>query len=304
MARVSDTFKPPLAATANPAAPGWLRVAPGIFLLLWSSGFVVLKVGLRYAEPLTFLSLRYAIVIALLLPLAVVLRPPRPRGRAWLHLAVVGLLVQGAYFGLDYLAIELRAPVGTVALIASLQPILIGLLAPWLAQETVTRRQWAGLALGLAGSSVVILSRSGVDAASPLSLACAFGALLAMTFGTLYERRFGGRQHLVTANLVQCGAALALLLPLAALFETMQVRITPAFGLSLGYLVVANSLVSISLLLAMLRAGSAAKVSAWFFLIPPMTAVTAWLLVGEVMPPAGWLGMAIAAAGVALVTRQ
>ncbi|MEJ1978573.1 MAG: DMT family transporter [Acetobacteraceae bacterium] len=287
----------------KPAPPAWLRGAPFVFLLLWSSGFVVLKVGLRYAEPLTFLSLRYLIVIALLVPAALVLRPPRPRGMAWVHLMVVGLLIQGGYFGLDYLAIELGAPAGTVALISALQPILIGLLAPWLAQETVTRRQWAGLILGLAGSCLVILSRSGVDAASPLSLLCAVGALLGMTFGTLYERRFGGRQHLVTANLVQCGTALVLLLPLAAWFETMRVQVTPGFVVSLGYLVVANSLVSISLLLAMLRAGSAAKVSAWFFLIPPVAAVVAWLVVGEVMPPVGWLGMAIAAAGVALVTR-
>ncbi len=296
---MSQTFK--TAATGAP--PAWLRLAPGIFLLLWSSGFVVLKVGLRYAEPLTFLSLRYAVVVALLLHVAAVLRPARPRGIAWLHLVVVGLLVQGAYFGGDYLALELGAPAGTVALISAMQPILIGLLAPWLARETVTARQWGGMVLGLAGSAIVILARSGVDAASPLSLVCAFGALLGMTFGTLYERRFGGRQHLVTANLVQCGAALVLLLPLAALFETMHIQFGPGFAASLGYLVIANSLVSISLLLAMLRAGSAAKVSAWFFLIPPVTAVVAWLLVGEVMPPLGWAGMVLAAAGVALVTR-
>ena len=161
----------------------------------------------------------------------------------------------------------------------------------------------AGLAMGLAGAAIVILARSGAEAAPPVAVLCAVVALLGMTAATLYERRFGGGQHLVIANMVQCGTGLALLLPLAALFETMQVRWSSRFAVSLGYLVVANSLVSISLLLAMLRAGSAAAVSAWFFLIPPVAALVAWSVLGEAVPPLGWAGMALAAAGVAIATR-
>ncbi len=280
-----------------------MRAAPFVFVLLWSSGFTMGKWGLADAEPLTFLCIRYAVVVLLLAPFAVALRPPRPRGRGWLDLAVVGALVQGAYFGGDYLALELGCPVGTVALISALQPILIGLLAPWLAREPTSRRQWLGLALGLGGAATVILARSGAQAAPPLAIFCAVAALFGMTAATLYERRFGGGQHLVVANMVQCAAGFVLLLPLAAVFETMQVHLSARFAISLGYLVVANSLVSISLLLAMLRAGSAAAVSAWFFLIPPVAGIVAWLVLGETIPPLGWAGMVLAAAGVAIATR-
>ncbi len=296
MAPVSTAFKPPLSP--------FLRAAPFAFVLLWSSGFAVAKWGLAEVEPLTFLCLRYAVVLLLLIPFAAVLRPAWPRGRAWLDLAVVGALIQGAYFGGDYLALEWGAAVGTVALISALQPILIGLLAPWLAREPTSVRQWLGLGMGLAGAATVILARSGAQASPPVAILCAVIALFGMTGATLYERRFGGGQHLVVANLVQCGTGLVLLLPLALAFETMRVRFNAQFALSLGYLVLANSLVSISLLLAMLRAGSAAAVSAWFFLIPPVAGVMAWLVLGEAMPPLGWAGMALAAAGVAIATRS
>ena len=279
-----------------------MRAAPFAFLLLWSGGFAAAKMGLADAEPLTFLCLRYAMVVALLLPLALVLRPPLPRRRGWLDLVLVGALVQGVYFGGDFLALEWGASAGTVALISALQPILVGLLAPWFAHERTSRRQWLGLAMGLTGAATVILARSGAQPAPVLAILCAVMALFGMTGATLYERRFGG-QHLVVANLVQCGTGLALLLPLATLLETMHVHWTERFAASLGYLVVANSLVSISLLLAMLRAGSAASVSAWFFLIPPVAGVVAWLVLGEVMPPLGWAGMALAGVGVAIATR-
>ena len=295
MARMSTTFKPP-------PSP-FMRAAPFAFVLLWSSGFAVAKWGLADAEPLTFLCLRYAVVVAVLLPFLLVLRPPRPRGRAWWDLVVMGALVQGAYFGGDYLALEWGAPAGTVALISALQPILIGLLAPWLARERTSGRQWLGLAMGLAGAATVILARSGAQGAPPLAILCAAIALLGMTAATLYERRFGGGQHLVVANMMQCATGLVLLLPLAAAFETMQVRFSAQFAISLSYLVLANSLISIYLLLAMLRAGSAAAVSAWFFLIPPVAGLVAWLVLGEAMPPVGWVGMALAAAGVAVAVR-
>ena len=296
LVRPGAAFKPPLSAG--------MRAAPFVFLLLWSSGFAVAKWGLADAEPLTFLCLRYATVVAILVPIALVVRPPRPRGRGWLDLIFVGALMQGVYFGADYLALEWGASAGTVALISALQPILIGLLAPWLAHERTSARRWLGLLLGLAGAATVILARSGAQPAPAIAILCAVLALFGMTAATLYERRFGGGQHLVTANLVQCATGLVLLVPLAALFETLHVHVTGRFAASLGYLVLANSLVSISLLLAMLRAGSAAAVSAWFFLIPPVAGVVAWLVLGESMPPLGWAGMAVAAAGVAIATRS
>ena len=144
-----------------PAKPLWLLAAPVIFLLLWSGGFSVAKLGISHAEPLSFLSLRYALVLALLLPIALVLRPPLPqRGADWAHLVIVGFLIQSLYFGLSYIAFKAGVSAGGVAIIVCLQPILVGLIAPRFAGEKVGRLRWIGLALGLAGAGTVIASRS------------------------------------------------------------------------------------------------------------------------------------------------
>jgi len=189
------------------AAP-WLRVAPVAFLLLWSGGFAFVGMGLRHAEPITFLALRFALVVAVLLALLALLRPALPSTRAeWAHLAVIGVLLQAVYFGLAYLAMERISP-GTTALIVSLQPVLVGLVAPRLTGEVVGARRWAGLALGLLGAAVVIVARGRVEAASVTGLLCAAGALLGITAGTLLEKRFGAEHHPVSANLVQYAVAL------------------------------------------------------------------------------------------------
>ena len=292
------------AAETGARKPLWLILAPGIFLFLWAAGFAVAKVGLAHAEPITFLALRYALVLAVLVPFAIVLRPPLPtRGIDWLHLAVVGFLIQAAYFGLCYIALGLGASAGAVALIVSLQPILVGLLAPHLAGEKVNLLRWAGLALGLGGAGLVILARSSVEVTSALALLCAAGGLVGMTAATLYEKRFGVQQHPVTANLVQYLVGLVAVLPIAWTFETMRVEWTADFVASLAYLVIGNSLIAITLLLAMIRRGEASRVSALFFLVPPGAALIAWLTIGEAMPPLAWAGMALAAIGVALVGR-
>ena len=282
------------------AAPLWLKLAPAIFLLLWSGGFPVGKVGIGYAGPMTFLSIRYALVLLVLAPLLVLLRPPLPRGDQLRHLLVVGVLVQGLYFGLGYAALGLGVSAGTAALIASLQPILTGLLAPLLTGDRIEGRAWVGLALGFAGAAVVIVAKSGVGEATALGIAAAIGALLAITAGTLYEKRFGIHQHPVPANLVQHGVALAAFLPIAWLTEDFAVRPSLPLAASLAYLVVGNSLVAVGLLLAMVRRGAVARVTALFFLVPPMSALLAWALLGEAMPPVAWLGFALAAFGVAL----
>ena len=284
--------------------PLWLRLAPAIFLLLWSGGFSFAKFGLEHAEPLTFLALRYALVLAVLLPVALVVRPPLPRRwRDWGHLAVVGFLLQAVYFGLSYYALDLGLSAGGVALIVALQPILVALAAPWISGERVALLRWLGLLLGLAGAGMVIASRDSVEVASRIGALAAVGALVAISAATLYEKRFGLSHHPVTSNAVQYAIGLAAVLPLAALTETMAVDWSLELGMALGYLVVANSLISVTLLLAMIRHGEASRVSALFFLVPPMAALIAWLLIGEVLPPIAWAGMALAAVGVALVGR-
>jgi drug/metabolite transporter (DMT)-like permease len=281
------------------------RLAPAAFLLLWSAGFSFVALGLPDSEPFTFLALRYAIVVALLALAIPVVRPPLPgSGRDWIDLAIVGLLLQAGYFSLLYVALDLEASTGTIALIVSLQPILVALLAPRVAGERVGARRWAGLGIGLAGATVVIASRSSVGSLSTPGLLCATGALLALTASTLYETRFGSEHHPVTANAVQCGVALALTLPPALLIEGFPVDWTSDLAISLGYLVLANSLVSITLLLMMMRRGEASRVSALFFLVPPLAGAIAWAVLGESLPAPAWAGMVLAAIGVGIATAE
>ncbi|AIO74029.1 DMT family transporter [Burkholderia multivorans] len=293
-----------IGASDRGGKPGWLRAAPALFLLLWSSGFVFLKLGLRDADPLTFLALRYACVVALLAGPFLWLRPALPRTRrAWLNLVVVGLLLQAGYFSFTYLSLKLGMSAGAVALVTSQQPILVGLLAPALAGERVGALRWLGLALGAAGAVLVILARGAVAIASPWALAFALLALACITGGTLWEKRFGTDVHPVSANLVQYAVGLAVSAPLAFALEPMHVHWSAGLAGSLAYLVICNSLIAISLLLAMVRHGEASRVSALFFLIPPATALIALVVLGETIGALAWPGMALAAAGLYLVMR-
>jgi drug/metabolite transporter (DMT)-like permease len=284
--------------------PLWLLAAPVIFLLLWSGGFSVAKLGISHAEPLSFLSLRYACVCALLAPLVAIMRPPLPQTRMdWMHLAIVGLLIQFGYFGLSYISFKAGVSAGGVAIIVCLQPILVGLIAPRFTRESVSLVRWAGLALGLAGAATVIMSRSAVELQNPIGVAAAVGALLCITAGTLWEKRFGKSHHPVVSNAVQYLAGLAGTLPLAMMFESFSFTWNLPFLGALAYLVIGNSIIAMSLLLAMIRAGEVSRVSSLFYLVPPISALMAWPLLGEAMPPLGWAGFALAAVGVALARR-
>jgi drug/metabolite transporter (DMT)-like permease len=285
--------------------PAWLTAAPAVFLLLWSLGFPIAKICLQYVEPMTFLALRFALVLLILLPLFALLRPPLPLKAAdWLHLAVVGFLIQVVYFGFCYLAFAMGEEAGTVALIVSLQPILVALLAPSLAGEHVGLLRWIGLVCGLFGAGLVILARSSAGMTSLTGIALIAAALIGMTAGALYEKRFGRPHHPVTSNLVQYAVGLLGTLPFAVLLESNRVAWTDAFLWSLAYLVVANSIISISLLLAMIRHGEVSRVSALFFLVPPLAAILSWLMLGEIIQPLAWPGIALAALGVALASWQ
>lgn len=283
----------------------WLRLAPVLFLLLWSGGFSFAKLGLAHAEPMTFLALRYALVLAVLAPIYVLLRPDWPRRRAdWGHLALVGLLIQAVYFGASYMAFTLGMSAGGTALIVSLQPILVALLAPWLAHERVGGMRWLGMALGLTGAALVILARWAVEVTALWGVVAALVALLSMTAATLYQKRFGVALHPVNASLIQYTVGLAAILPVALWLEDTTVHWDLELLIALAYLVVGNSLISITLLLLMLRHGEASRVSALFFLIPPVAALIAWGILGEVLPPPAWAGMVVAALGVAIVSRH
>ncbi|QFT96471.1 putative DMT superfamily transporter inner membrane protein [Roseovarius sp. THAF8] len=289
----------------SPDRPIWLRLAPVIFLCLWSGGYGVAKVGLGYAAPMVILAMRFALVVAAMAVLWAALRPPLPKTRAeWGHLAIVGLLIQSVYFGMTYYALEAGVAAGTVALLMTLQPIAVGLIAPRWTGERVGWKQWCGLILGLIGAAVVIGARSTLEPPSVMGFVFAIIGLAGIVTASLWEKRFGLQHHPVTSNLVGYAAGLVGILPLLALQEDLSIDWSWPFVGVLFYLVVGNSLVAVGLLLAMIRVGDVAKVSALFFLVPPLAAVIAWVMLGEVMPPVAWGGMALAGTGVLLATRK
>lgn len=285
----------------------WSTGAPVVFLVLWSSGFVFLKLGLQFADPLTFLAVRYACVVVILLLPLLWLKPYWPDKPAqWLHLAVVGLLLHAGYFSFTYLSLNYGMSAGGIALITSQQPILVGLLAPLVSNERVSASRWAGLLLGVAGASMVILAKPlGSGNAHHLGLIYALLALFVMTASTLWEKRFGTDNHPVVANLVQYSIGFVVVLPLAITFESMHIQWNaPGLWTALAYLVVCNSIIAISLLLAMIRRGEVSRVSALFFLVPPATAMIAYLLLDDTLPLMAWFGIVLAAAGIYLAMRQ
>lgn len=279
--------------------------APIVFLLLWSAGFTVAKIGIVDASPITLLALRYACVVLIIVPLCIWFKPPLPKTkRAWMHVCIVSLLIQVVYFGAAYKSFEYGASAGAVAIITCLQPVFVAMIMPLLTVETVSRRAWLGLTLGLAGSVIVIISNMDIQLTTTAGLLFAVAALTGITAGTVWEKRFGVTQHPLTTNLLQYSIGFICLLPIAWATEPMQIHWTTSFVLALFYLVVCNSILAISLLIMLIREGEATRVSALFFLVPPVTALIAWLFINEPMAPAAWLGMGVAAMGVWMVTQQ
>lgn len=281
---------------------------PAVFVVLWSTGFIGAKFGLPYAEPFTFLTLRFVAVIALLAAVAAATRAPWPKDwRLAGHLAVSGLLVHGLYLGGVFAAIGAGLPSGITALLVGLQPLLTAVVAGRLLGEVISRRQWSGLVLGLVGVTMVLSARlTGLEwnALPWHSLGFALVALLGITAGTLYQKRFCTGMDLRTGAVVQYTAALVVMLPLAGLTESMRVQWTGSFIFALSWLVLVLSVGAISLLMTLIRAGEAARVASLFYLVPPVTAVMAWALFDERLALLGLAGMVLAAIGVALVVKR
>lgn len=279
---------------------------PGVFVLLWSTGFIGAKLGLPYADPFTFLSLRFAAVIVFLLVVAVLTRAPWPKsGALWGHLAVSGLLVHGFYLGGVFAAIRAGLPSGVTALVVGVQPLLTALVAGPVLGERVSLRQWAGLAMGLAGVVLVLSGRLTGFGDTPWSgVVFAVIALTGITAGTLYQKRFCTGMDLRSGAVIQYAAAAALIAPAAFTLESFTVQWTGTFVFALVWLVLVLSVGAISLLMTLIRLGEAARVASLFYLVPPVTALMAWGLFGERLGPLGLAGMVLAAAGVAVVVGR
>ena len=285
--------------------PAWLPFAPAAFVFLWSVGYPMAFLGMMSAGPATLLALRYLACVVVLLPLVPLLRVPFPsRLSSYLVAGLVGLLIHVVHFGLNWYALSQGMPLGVIALILSLQPVLTALTAPWLAGQTVRTSVWIGLVLGLGGTVVVILSRSELGAFPPITLLAVTTALVAFTAATLIDRRYGGRDHPVAVASIQFVLAAAITTPAAFAIEGFAFVPTPGLALSVAFLSVGTSLLGLGLLLAMMRYGEAARVTSLLYLVPPCVAVLAWLLFGQPVPPVLWIGMAVASAGVWLAMRR
>lgn len=287
------------------SSPGgaWATVMPLVFVLIWSTGFIVAKYAAPHSPPLTFLLYRFAAAVAVLLPLVWLTRAPWPAsGREWRDTIVVGLLLQATYLGGVWIAIALGMPAGVSALLVGTQPLVTALFA-FTIGERANRRQWIGLLIGLAGIVLVLSDRLTLAGVGPLALGVNLLALAGITAGTLYQKKHGGAVDLRTGSVIQFAASFFALLPLVLLFEDPVVDYTIEFWLALAWSVVALSLVAISLLLAMIRRGRATEVASVMYLTPPTTAVMAWLLFGEVLGVMAWAGVFVTISGVALALR-
>ena len=282
-----------------------LALMPVVFLILWSSGYVVAKVALIDAAPMALLALRFAAVIAIMGILFIISRPPLPKtAMDWLHLGFVGFLMQTVYFGMAYFAFVNGVAAGTAALIFSLQPLLVTLLAPRWSGETVNWVQWLGLAIAMIGTLLVITARLEIGPPPLVGFGFAALALGGITLATLWEKRFGLSHHPVTANLVGYCAGLLGLLPFLNWNNIAAVNWTPSFYWAFAYLVIGNSVIAVGLLLAMIRAGQVSQVSTLLFLVPPLAAFIAWATLGEPMPLLAWIGLIISGGGVYLATQR
>jgi drug/metabolite transporter (DMT)-like permease len=277
-------------------------------VLLWSTGFIVAKFGLPYAPPLTFLILRCACVLLVLVPCVLIWKAPWPQGRALGHIAVAGLLMQAGYLSGVWCAIKLGMPAGLSALIVGMQPILTAAAAP-LIGEQVRPRQWLGLLFGLTGVALVVAAKISLVGLSAPAIAFCLMALCSITAGTMYQRRWCPRFDLRTGTIVQFAATVLALLPLAVLFEHFSLPLstvawTPRFIGALLWSVLALSIGAIFLLFKLLRRSDATQVTSLLYLTPPTTAVMAWIMFGEAFNLLGVIGMAVAVIGVIFVVKK
>ena len=282
---------------------------PAVFVLIWSTGFIVAKYGLPYAPPLSFLAIRYALSALCFLIWIALARVSWPRGRQqWLHLAVSGVLIHAGYLGGVWMAIKSGMGSGLAALMVGLQPVLTALWVSGMASrqpgtEKVSHRQWLGLSLGLGGLILVVSRKFGsTQEVTVLTLMAITVGLLSITAGTLYQKRHVAPADVRSANAIQIAAALMVTLPLA-LFEAEPVMWTTQFVGALAWSVLALTLGGSSLLYLLIQRGAATAVTSLMYLVPPCTALMAWLLFAEPITLVTVMGTAITALGVSLVVR-
>jgi drug/metabolite transporter (DMT)-like permease len=285
----------------------WVQWMPWVFVLIWSTGFVVARFGMPHAPPMSFLSLRFALSVACLAGWVVLSNARWPNSpRQFMHLAVSGVLMHAGYLGGVWSAVKIGIGAGTVSLLVGLQPVLTAI---WLATAgsravhgRVGAREWWGLGLGLVGLALVLSGKFGIGEVTPWNLALAVLALLSITTGTLYQKHFVEPCDVRTASAVQLLAALAVSLPFA-LLEAEPIAWHPQLIGALVWSVLVLTLGGSSLLYLLIQRGAATRVTSLLYLVPPCTALLAWLLFGESFTLLMLLGLLLTVAGVAMVVK-
>ena len=282
------------------------RFIPATFVVLWATGFIGARYAMPWAEPFTFLSMRFGIAVVLLAAIAVVLRKKRATPRQAMHAVVAGMLIHGVYLGGVFWAIHRGMPAGLSALIAGLQPLITAVMAGKLLGEKILPRHWTGLAIGFAGVVVVLWPKlgelgSGITAET---LAATIVSVLGITLGTIWQKRFVSNANLVSTTVWQYIGGGVLMVLASFLFETRTVVFNGELVFALAWLVLVLSIGAIFLLMVMIRDGEMSKVASVFYLVPAVTAVMAWALFGEHLNLVQVAGMAITTFGVALATVQ
>ena len=281
------------------------RLAPPLFVLIWATGFIVARFVAPYAEPLTFLVVRYALATLVLAVIVTAARVPWPRNwHDWRNALVAGILLHGLYLGGVFWSVKHGLPAGISALVAGLQPLATGLLAGPLLGERVSPRRWAGIGIGFLGAALVVAPKLGDGGVPPLALAVCLLGMLSITFGTIWQKRTGSTLDLrVNATIQYIGAAVVTL-PMMLLLEEGRMDLTlPLLG-ALAWAVFGLSIGAIGLLLFLIRRGAVVGVATLLYLVPPVAALMAVALFGETLSLIQLAGMALAALGVAVASRS
>jgi drug/metabolite transporter (DMT)-like permease len=284
------------------------RMAPVVFVVLWSTGYIGAKLGLPYAEPFTFLALRMALTLCILVPVVAIFVKANVSLATWGHSMVSGMLIHGAYLGAIFFAISRGMPAGISAMVIALQPLVTVIVARVLLSERIATIQLAAFVVALGGVGLVLSPKlaggQAGEGLTTLNIVCVFGSVVAISLGSVYQKRFSGKTDL---RITACGQYLGALIPLlifSFLFETREIEWSGEFIFALVWLIFVLSIGAVSLLMFLIRRDSAGQTASLFYLVPVVTSLMSWALFDETLLPVQLAGMGIVVAAVAWSSRK